>query len=153
MDDMAQWQPNDLVQYLVKLRGQKDDAEAKPLRFAIYCRKSTDDKEMQQRSLPDQVIECQQIADARELQICKVVTESESAKKPNIRPKFCEMLDEIKKGKYDDILSWHPDSLAEGQLINKIKQLWQLRLQGKTLESIAEYLNDSRYSQPTAVSG
>lgn len=42
----------------------------------------------------------------------KHITESESAKEPDIRPKFREMLNEIKKGKYEGIIAWHPDRLA-----------------------------------------
>ena len=45
MDDIAQWQLSDRAQHLADLRGQKDDTEAKPLRFAMYCHKTTDDKE------------------------------------------------------------------------------------------------------------
>src|SRR3989344_5108908 len=40
------------------------------------------------------------------------IEEKQSAKEPDIRPKFRKMLDDIKQGKYDGIIAWHPDRLA-----------------------------------------
>jgi DNA invertase Pin-like site-specific DNA recombinase len=55
-------------------------------------------------------------AEHLQINIVKIIKEKESAKEPNIRPKFRFMLDQIKKGKYDAILSWHPDRLSRNMM-------------------------------------
>jgi len=53
--------------------------------------------------------------------------ESKSAKKPNQRPIFNQMIKDIEANKYDAILCWHPDRLCRnmlegGQIINMIDE-------------------------------
>ncbi|MEO6536454.1 MAG: recombinase family protein [Candidatus Paceibacterota bacterium] len=81
-------------------------------RYVIYVRKSTDDAEKQIRSLADQISECEHLAAQLKLKVVKVIEESESAKEPDIRPRFREVLDGVKSKKYDGIIAWHPDRLA-----------------------------------------
>ena len=95
------------------------------LKYVLYVRKSSVDGERQIRSIPDQIAECQQLARRLGLNIVEVLEESQSAKKPNIRPVFRQMLTNIKKGIYDAILAWNPDRLARnmlegGEIINMI---------------------------------
>lgn len=86
-------------------------------RYKIYCRKSTDDGEKQQRSLKDQVAECEEFAEREGLvTIGKPYEESESAKEAGIRPVFRLMLEEIQQGKYDGIIAWHPDRLSRNMM-------------------------------------
>ncbi len=84
------------------------------LRFVMYVRKSTTSDERQERSIPDQKLDC--FDAAKRLGIPEshitVVEEQESAKEPDIRDKFKKMIEAIKLGKYDAILTWHPDRLA-----------------------------------------
>jgi DNA invertase Pin-like site-specific DNA recombinase len=84
------------------------------LRFVMYVRKSTTSDERQERSIPDQKLDC--FDAAKRLGIPEshitVVEEQESAKEPDIRPKFKAVIEGIKLGKYDAILTWHPDRLA-----------------------------------------
>lgn len=103
----------DLTSLLKQLHGTEKEEGNSQFRYIIYARKSTDEKERQVRSLGDQVIECREHAEHKGLNVVgKPIPESESAKEPDIRPKFREMLNEIKKGKYDGIIAWHPDRLA-----------------------------------------
>ncbi len=81
-------------------------------RYVIYARKSTESEERQARSLSDQTLECRDLANNNKLTVAKVIQESESAKEPDIRPKFRAMLEDFNKGKYDGIIAWHPDRLA-----------------------------------------
>lgn len=86
-------------------------------RYVIYARKSTDDPKNQKRSIPDQILECKEFANRNGLRVIgQPFTEKESAKKPNKRPIFRQMLEDIKRGKYDGILTWHPDRLARNML-------------------------------------
>lgn len=84
------------------------------LKFAMYCRKSTTSDERQERSISDQKLDC--LDAAKRLGIPQthitVIEEQESAKEPDIRPKFKLMIEDIKRGKYEAVLTWHPDRLA-----------------------------------------
>ncbi len=86
------------------------------LKYVLYARKSTDDPQRQIRSIPDQIAECMQLADRLELRVLKTIQEKKSAKKPNQRPQFRQMLREIKSGKYDAVLAWNPDRLSRNML-------------------------------------
>jgi len=83
-------------------------------RYAIYARKSTEGEERQVRSLGDQVVECNNLAKRLNIQVLEknIITESESAKEPDIRPKFRKLLEDLKAGRIDGIIAWHPDRLA-----------------------------------------
>ncbi len=108
--------PKDLYDALVAFH---KPAEAKviditKLRFVMYVRKSTTSDERQERSLSDQKLDC--FDAAKRIGIPEnnitVIEEQESAKEPDIRDKFKTMIQDIKLGKYDAILTWHPDRLA-----------------------------------------
>jgi DNA invertase Pin-like site-specific DNA recombinase len=89
--------------------------EIKPgeYRYVIYARKSSNENdESQVRSLPDQVLVCKEFALENELKVVDIIQEAESAKESGIRPKFKMVIDNLKIGKYDGIIAWHPDRLA-----------------------------------------
>ncbi len=97
------------------------------LKYVLYARKSTVDESRQIRSIPDQIAECEQLARRLGLNVIEVLEESQSAKKPNLRPVFRQMLTNLKKGIYDAILAWNPDRLARnmlegGEIIDMIDQ-------------------------------
>ncbi|MFM2381815.1 MAG: hypothetical protein RLZZ76_582 [Candidatus Parcubacteria bacterium] len=106
--------PNDLLDALKALRGASNDSTTpKTYRYVIYARKSTDQNEKQVRSLDDQILECKLYAERQGLTVLDIIVEAESAKEPDVRPKFRELIKNIQeRGKYDAILSWHPDRLA-----------------------------------------
>jgi site-specific DNA recombinase len=104
----------ELAEALSVLLGVSEDSESQQaaLRYAIYCRKSTDASEKQERSLGDQLQECLEFANRLGLRVVDRIGESASAKDSGNRLKFTKMLDDIRRGKIDGIISWAPDRLA-----------------------------------------
>ncbi len=88
-------------------------------RYVLYARKSTTDETRQVRSIQDQIKECLELADRMHLNVVNrhnPLIETQSAKRPNKRPIFKQMLKDIQAGKYDAILAWNPDRLARNML-------------------------------------
>ena len=79
--------------------------------YFLYARKSTDDEERQQLSIPAQLDELRTFAEKEGLVIADTFIESKTAKVPG-RELFNQMLDRIEKGEAQGILAWHPDRLA-----------------------------------------
>lgn len=87
------------------------------LRFALYARRSTEDEGSQVNSIDDQIEICKRYANRLGLTIVgDPIREERSAKYPNNRPAFAKMLTDIKAGKFDAILAYHPDRLARNML-------------------------------------
>ncbi len=84
-------------------------------KFFIYTRKSTDDKDRQVRSIPDQLSELHELAKKEQLEIVDVFVEKQTAKIPG-RPIFGEMISRMEKGEASGILAWHPDRLARNSV-------------------------------------
>ncbi len=84
------------------------------LRYVIYARKSTTGDERQERSIPDQIKDCQEkVVQVHGLKVIgDPITEKCSAKEPDIRPKFRQIIDDIKAGRIDGVITWHPDRLS-----------------------------------------
>ena len=101
------------------------------MKYILYCRKSSEDKGRQILSLDSQVNEMKKLADTLGLEIEKEYRESKSAKKPDNRPLFSEMIKYIKKNnktKYG-ILCWKIDRLSRNPIDSATVQ-WLLQ-QGK----------------------
>ena len=77
------------------------------MKYIIYCRKSTDEKDKQILSIESQVAELKEFASRENLEIVDFVTEAKSAKVPG-RVSFSEILKRIEKGEIQGIISWHP---------------------------------------------
>ncbi len=98
------------------------------LRYALYVRKSTDDGSKQLRSLEDQITECKALAKRLGIQLVRpYLQEKRSAKIPDNRPVFTQLLKDIRRGKYDGIVAWHPDRLARnmregGEIIDMLDE-------------------------------
>lgn len=98
------------------------------LKYILYARKSTDDPQRQIRSIPDQIADCtERLIIPQGLNVVTVLQETKSAKKPNQRPVFIQMLKDIRAGKYDGIVAWNPDRLARnmregGEIIDMIDE-------------------------------
>ncbi len=85
------------------------------MKYILYCRKSTDEKDKQVLSIEAQIAELQEFATREKLEIVATFSESRTAKSPG-RPIFKEVLNKIESGEADAILSWHPDRLARNSI-------------------------------------
>ncbi len=83
-----------------------------PIRYCLYARKSSESDERQAMSIDSQLKEMAELAQSLGLNIVQIKQESHSAKLSGKRPVFLEMLDEIRKGEYNGILTWAPDRLS-----------------------------------------
>lgn len=102
----------DLASALQHLTDDHRQVKPEDLRYVLYARKSTDEVGKQDRSLGDQIKDCQEKAIREGLNVVEIIQESASAKEPDIRPKFRKMITDLERGKYDAILAWHPNRLA-----------------------------------------
>jgi site-specific DNA recombinase len=94
---------------------QKSDApitRAKAITFCLYARKSSEDDERQALSIDSQIKEMLDKANDAKLKIRDVRQESFSAKQSGQRPVFNELLTDIRRGKFNGILTWAPDRLS-----------------------------------------
>jgi site-specific DNA recombinase len=81
------------------------------LKHIIYARKSSEAEDRQVLSLESQVEELQKLAEREGLEVVDVLVEAKSAKEPG-RPIFNLMLEKIKKGEANAILTWKIDRLS-----------------------------------------
>lgn len=82
------------------------------MKYFIYARKSSEDKNKQIASIDDQITEMKKLADQFNLEIVDIFQESKSAKKPSNREQFSLMVQKIHEGKADGIICWKLDRLA-----------------------------------------
>jgi len=109
------------------------------VRYCLYARKSTESEERQILSIDSQVKEMLQIAERDGLEIAEIRRESHSAKATGQRPVFNEIVNDIKIGKFNGILTWAADRLSRnagdlGKLVDLMdeKVLLQIRTYGQS---------------------
>lgn len=102
-------------------------------RYFLYARKSSESEDRQIQSIDDQTNRLKKLAADLNLDIKKIYTEAKSAKKPNNRPIFDDMIHRIEKGDAEGILCWQINRLSRNP-IDSGKISWLLQ-QG-TLKSI-----------------
>lgn len=111
--------------------------------YFIYARKSSESEDRQVQSIDDQIDRLKELANRFGLNIKEIFTESKSAKKPDCRPIFSDVLRRIEEGEADGILCWQINRLTRNP-VDSGKLGWMLQ-QG-TLQSIQtidrEYLPD-----------
>ncbi len=81
------------------------------MKYIIYVRKSTEDREDRQVLSIDSQIEAIQNKFPN-LEIVEVIKESKSAYKPYNRPEFQRMVELFESGTVQGCLAWHPDRLS-----------------------------------------
>ena len=96
------------------------------LRYFLYARKSSESEDRQVQSIDDQVNRLKKLAKDLNLNIKKTYTEAKSAKKPDNRPLFDEMLKKIENGEADGILCWQINRLSRNP-IDSGKISWLLQ--------------------------
>lgn len=94
-----------------------EETEINTNRYVIYARKSTEEGDRQVQSIPRQVSDCKTLAERLNLTVIgEPIEEARSAKQPNNRPKFSQLMKDISSGKIDGIIAWHPDRLARNMI-------------------------------------
>ena len=96
------------------------------MRFIQYCRKSSEGDERQVQSIPDQESVLAKLASLQDLVIVKKLEEARSAKTPETRPAFAEMLQLIGEGKAEGILCWHLNRLSRNP-VDSGRLSWMLQ--------------------------
>jgi len=99
------------TQYISNL-GVKTEVPRTKIRYVLYARKSTESDEKQALSIESQVKEMLTIADRDGLTVVDIRRESHSAKESGQRPVFKEVLEDIRRSRYNGILAWAPDRLS-----------------------------------------
>jgi len=109
------------------------------VRYVLYARKSTEQDERQALSIESQVNEMMQMAEKEGLDIVEVRREAHSAKASGQRPVYREILEDIRREKFNGIIVWHPDRLSRnagdlGELVDLMDQklLVEIRTNGQT---------------------
>lgn len=88
------------------------DPKQPKLKYFLYARKSSESEDRQVQSIEDQNNSLNKIADTLKLEVVDTIAEARSAKKPNNRPLFSEMLRRIEKGEANGILCWQLNRLS-----------------------------------------
>jgi len=92
--------------------GVKTEVPQTKVRYVLYARKSTESDEKQALSIESQVKEMLQIAERENLEVIDIRRESHSAKDSGQRPVYREILEDIKRERFNGILTWAPDRLS-----------------------------------------
>lgn len=121
------------------LMGQSVLPQKIAVKYLLYARKSTESEERQVLSIDSQVKEMMEMAERENLNIVEVRREAHSAKASGQRPVFKEILEDIRKEKFNGIIVWHPDRLSRnagdlGELVDLMDQklLVEIRANGQT---------------------
>lgn len=97
------------------------------MKYVLYARKSTESEERQILSIDSQVKEMLQLAERENLEIVDIRREAHSAKDSGQRPVFKEILEDIRRQRFNGILTWAPDRLSRnagdlGSLVDLMDQ-------------------------------
>jgi site-specific DNA recombinase len=112
------------------------------VRYVLYARKSTESEEKQVLSIDSQIKEMLQLAERDNLDIVEIRRESHSAKESGQRPVYREILEDIRGGRFNGILTWAPDRLSRnagdlGSIVDLMDQqrLMEIRTYGQTFKN------------------
>jgi site-specific DNA recombinase len=90
--------------------------DTRNLKFILYARKSSESDEKQVQSIDDQLKYLKSLAVEKGLKISDIICEKKSAKDPQKRPGFMEMIEKIQAGKGNAILCWKYDRLTRNPM-------------------------------------
>jgi len=98
-----------LGQIATPVRPQEAPVKAK---YCLYSRKSTESEERQVLSIDSQIKEMLRMAEREGLEVAEIRRESHSAKDTGQRPVYNELLADVRRGRFNGILTWAPDRLS-----------------------------------------
>ena len=84
--------------------------------YFLYARKSSESEDRQVQSIEDQTNRLKELANNLGISIKEILTEAKSAKKPNNRPVFSNMLERIENGEAQGILCWQINRLSRNPI-------------------------------------
>lgn len=96
------------------------------IKYFLYARKSSESEDRQVQSIEDQIDRLKALAVQMKLEIIGVYEEARSAKQPNNRPLFIEMLERIEHGEAQGILCWQINRLSRNPVDSGTLQ-WMLQ--------------------------
>ena len=110
-----------------------EDRSEEKLAFCLYARKSSESDERQAMSIESQVKEMKALAQKEDIFIKEIRNESFSAKVSGQRAVFSSIIDDIKTGYFNAILTWAPDRLSQnagdlGALIDLMDEAKLIRI-------------------------
>lgn len=115
--------------------GKEVIAPVQKIKYVLYARKSTESEERQVLSIDSQVKEMLEFAERDGLEVVEIRRESHSAKESGQRPVYKEILEDVRRGRFNGILTWAPDRLSRnagdlGSIVDLMDQ--QLLLEIRT---------------------
>lgn len=115
--------------------GKEIIAPVQKIKYVLYARKSTESEERQVLSIDSQVKEMLELAERDGLEVVEIRRESHSAKESGQRPVYREILEDVRRGRFNGILTWAPDRLSRnagdlGSIVDLMDQ--QLLLEIRT---------------------
>lgn len=101
--------------------------KAVDVKYCLYARKSSEADELQALSIDSQIKEMLELAQREKLEVIEIRKESHSAKASGTRPVFVQLLEDIRREKFNGILTWAPDRLSRnggdlGMIVDLIDQ-------------------------------
>ena len=117
--------------------------ETNKIKYFLYARKSSESEDRQIQSIESQINRLKRLSNDYNLDIKKIYTESKSAKKPNNRPIFEEMIKRIENNEANGILCWQINRLSRNPIDSgKISWLLQQGVLKSIQTTEREYLPD-----------
>ena len=122
--------------------GKEVIAPVQKIRYVLYARKSTESEERQVLSIDSQVKEMLELAERDGLEVVEIRRESHSAKESGQRPVYKEILEDVRRGRFNGILTWAPDRLSRnagdlGSVVDLMdqKKLVHIQTYGQTFSN------------------
>ena len=111
------------------------------IKYFVYLRKSSENSERQVESIDGQLNSLKSLSSDKN--IIEIFKESKSAKSPDLRPQFSEMIRRIKLGEANGIICWKMDRLSRNpQESGILQQLLQDKIIKSIVTSDKEYRPD-----------
>jgi site-specific DNA recombinase len=112
------------------------------VKYVLYARKSTESEERQVLSIDSQIKEMLELAERDGLEVVEIRRESHSAKESGQRPVYKEILEDVRRGRFNGILTWAPDRLSRnagdlGSIVDLMDQqlLMEIRTYGQQFKN------------------